>query len=270
MAQLRGLGQPFGSPGGIVNIPAPAGSALAGQIQMQAMQGIGQALGQYLAGKRQQEAWQQDQRNMQVAQQAAAQTGMGQIPGWGMPQMQSRMGQQAQTQSQLGQMFADPLEREYKQAQINRLNRPTKGRSYQTSWYDANGKKRSAIVPEEIYSDFQAQIENKGGTLKEPDSLEDQYRWWQDRLQKSRGTDAATTMSRAMAKLSNIDVPITRDIEGETLAMNKLKELQKKLRGGRKAGQPVNPYKKDYPNAFFERGVWKVRKNGLTFRIEED
>ena len=110
MAQLRNLGMPFGSPGGIINIPAPAGSQLAGQIQMQSMQGIGQALGQYLGQKRQQERWQQDLRNYQVAQQSAGATGLGQIPSWGMPQMQSRMGQQAQTQSQLGQMFPAPAD----------------------------------------------------------------------------------------------------------------------------------------------------------------
>lgn len=117
MAQLRGLGQPFGSPGGIINIPAPAGSALAGQIQMQSMQGLGQALGQYLGQKRQQELWQQDLQNYQMAQQS--QLPPGQVgPQMGMPQMQSRIGQQAQMQSQLANMFADPLDREYKVAQI--------------------------------------------------------------------------------------------------------------------------------------------------------
>lgn len=112
MAQLRNLGQPFGSPGGIINIPAPAGSALAGQIQMQSMQGLGQALGQYLGQKKQEQLWAQDLQNYQVAQQAAGATGLGQMPNWpgAMPQMQSRMGQQAQMQSQLGQMFPAPLD----------------------------------------------------------------------------------------------------------------------------------------------------------------
>ncbi len=109
MAQLRNLGQPFGSPGGIINIPAPAGSALAGQIQMQSMQGIGQALGQYLGQKKQQELWQQDMRNYQLAQQSQLPQGMV-GPQMGMPQMQSRMGRQAQMQSQLGQMFPAPAE----------------------------------------------------------------------------------------------------------------------------------------------------------------
>ncbi len=107
MAQLRNLGQPFGSPGGIINIPAPAGSALAGQIQMQSMQGIGQALGQYLGRKKQEKLWQQDMLNMQLAQQSQLPQGMV-GPQMGMPQMQSRMGRQAQMQSQLGQMFPAP------------------------------------------------------------------------------------------------------------------------------------------------------------------
>ena len=111
MAQLRNLGQPFGSPGGIINIPAPAGSALAGQIQMQSMQGLGRALGQYLGQKRQQELWQQDIRNMQVAQQARAMGTFGQGPEWpgSMPTMQSRMGQQAQFGGMLEQMYGDPF-----------------------------------------------------------------------------------------------------------------------------------------------------------------
>lgn len=110
MAQLRNLGQPFGSPGGIINIPAPAGSQLAGQIQMRAMEGLGQALGMYLGQQRQKELWGQDIRNMQVAQQARAMGTFGQGPEWpgSMPTMQSRMGQQAQMQSQLGQMFPAP------------------------------------------------------------------------------------------------------------------------------------------------------------------
>lgn len=109
MAQLRGLGQPFGSPGGIINIPAPAGSALAGQIQMRAMEGLGQALGQYLGQQRQQELWQQDIQNMQVAQQSQLPQGVA-GPQMGMPTMQSRMAQQAQMQSQLGQMFPAPAD----------------------------------------------------------------------------------------------------------------------------------------------------------------
>ncbi len=107
MAQLRNLGQPFGSPGGIINIPAPAGSALAGQIQMRAMEGLGQALGMYMGQQKQKELWQQDLQNYQLAQQSQLPQGMA-GPQMGMPQMQSRMGQQAQMQSQLGQMFPAP------------------------------------------------------------------------------------------------------------------------------------------------------------------
>lgn len=107
MAQLRNLGQPFGSPGGIINIPAPAGSQLAGQIQMQAMAGLGQGLGAYLGQGRQQQFLQQDIQDWQRAQQSQLPQGMV-GPQMGMPQMQSRMGQQAQQRSQLGQMFPAP------------------------------------------------------------------------------------------------------------------------------------------------------------------
>jgi len=33
--------------------------------------------------------------------------------------------------------------------------------------------------------------------------------------------------------------------------------------------KPDNPYKKDYPNAFIENGVWKVLKDGKKYRIED-
>ena len=108
MARLMGLGQPFGSPGRIINVPAPAGSQLAGQQQMQAMAGLGQALGAYLGQKRQQELWQQDKLNWQLAQQSQLPQGMA-GPQMDMPQMQSRIGQQSQMQSQLGQMFPAPM-----------------------------------------------------------------------------------------------------------------------------------------------------------------
>lgn len=107
MAQLRNLGMPFGSPGGIINIPAPAGSALAGQIRMRSMEGLGQALGLGWGRKEQQELWQQDKLNWQLAQQSQLPQGMV-GPQMGMPQMQSQIGQQAQMQSQLGNMFGDP------------------------------------------------------------------------------------------------------------------------------------------------------------------
>jgi len=114
MAQLRNLGQPFGSPGGIINVPAPSGSALAGQIQMQSMQGLGQALGAYLGQRKQNQLWQQDQSALQnflqsyAAEQQPGFTG----PPQQFPQMQSRQGQgieQSVLQSQLGGIFGDPF-----------------------------------------------------------------------------------------------------------------------------------------------------------------
>ena len=131
MAQLRNLGQPFGSPGGIINVPAPSGSALAGQIQMQSMQGLGQALGAYLGQQKQNKLWQQDQPALQnyfqnmMAEQQPGFTG----PPQPFPQMQSRRGQgveQMVTQAQIGSMFRDPLDRELKQARIGALKRPEK------------------------------------------------------------------------------------------------------------------------------------------------
>ena len=96
----------------IINIPAPAGSALAGQIQMQSWQGLGQALGAYFGQKKQTELRGMDIRNLGVAQQSATATGLGQIPSWpgAMPQMQSRMGQQAQLGGQLANIFASPAD----------------------------------------------------------------------------------------------------------------------------------------------------------------
>jgi len=114
MAQLRNLGQPFGSPGGIINVPAPSGSALAGQIQMQSMQGLGQALGAYLGQRKQNQLWQQDQSALQnffqsyMASQQPGFTG----PPMPFPEMQSRRGQgieQSVLQSQLGGIFGDPF-----------------------------------------------------------------------------------------------------------------------------------------------------------------
>lgn len=108
MTQLRNLGQPFGSPGGIINIPAPAGSQLAGQIQMQSLQGLGRTLGAYFGQKKQDQLWQQDIQNYRDAQQLAADMGVEQLPSWLTPPMQSRVAQQMQKQSQLGQMFPAP------------------------------------------------------------------------------------------------------------------------------------------------------------------
>lgn len=108
----------------IINIPAPAGSALAGQIQMQAWQGLGQALGSYLGQRRVNQLRQQDIRSLQGMgqQQDIFNTMYGargmQAPQAQMPVLQSRMGQQAQLAGQLGNIFGSPLEAEYKRAQI--------------------------------------------------------------------------------------------------------------------------------------------------------
>ena len=104
-----------------------------------------------------------------------------------------------------------------------------KERQYQTVWFDKSGKKKSRLVPESQYTDFQAQIEASGGTLNEPDSLEDQYRFWQEALRRARGTDTSTTQSRILAQATGQDLSITRDVEGEELAMKKLAALRKKL-----------------------------------------
>lgn len=111
MAQLRNLGIPFGSPSGVINVPAPAGSALAGQLQMQAWAGLGQALGSYFGQRQQKQLWQQDEpglqnyiRNMQQAQQAG-----GVMPQF--PAMQSRRGREISEfamKGQLGNIFATP------------------------------------------------------------------------------------------------------------------------------------------------------------------
>ncbi len=115
MTRLANLGQPFGSPGGIINIPAPAGSALAGQIQMQSMQGLGQALGAVLAQKRQEQDLQENIRRMQSMPQTQdifntmyGARGM-QAPQAQMPQMVGPQAQQMQLQGMMGQMYGDPF-----------------------------------------------------------------------------------------------------------------------------------------------------------------
>lgn len=115
MAQLRNLGTPFGSPGGIINIPAPAGSALAGQIQMRAMSGLGQALGMYL-GQRQQTGYTQENlRRIQAMgpQQDIFNTMYGarglEAPQAQMPQMVGPRAQEAQLGGYLQRLFGDPF-----------------------------------------------------------------------------------------------------------------------------------------------------------------
>lgn len=97
---------------GIINIPAPAGSALAGQIQMQQLNQLGQALGMAFGRRQQGQLTQQDIqslsnyfRNMQVAEQAQDVTGGGHWPGSqpSFPNLLSRQGQG------MGLQMFDPL-----------------------------------------------------------------------------------------------------------------------------------------------------------------
>lgn len=99
----------------IINVPAPAGSALAGQIQMQSMQGLGQALGMYLGQKRQGQFRQQDIQALQGMGQSQdifntmyGARGL-QAPQAQFPTMQSRLGQQLALQGQLGNIFQKPM-----------------------------------------------------------------------------------------------------------------------------------------------------------------
>ena len=62
---LINFGQPFGSPHQLINVPAPAGSQNAGQMQMQAMQQLGSVIGQGLAQKKQRGLFEQDQAAIQ-------------------------------------------------------------------------------------------------------------------------------------------------------------------------------------------------------------
>lgn len=134
MAQLRNLGMPFGSPSGIINIPAPAGAALAGQIQMQQLERLGQSLGLGLGRREQGRLEQEDLRRMLSMPQTQdiygtmyGARGMP-VPQAQMPQMQSRKFQEMQTAGLMGQMFADPLEREYLRERIGATRALTKER----------------------------------------------------------------------------------------------------------------------------------------------
>lgn len=76
-------------------------------------QGLG-IMGQRRLTQRDIQGIQDWQRNMQVAQEATAATGLGQVPTWPgaqpqMPVMQSQMGRQAQLGGQLGGMFPKPV-----------------------------------------------------------------------------------------------------------------------------------------------------------------
>lgn len=124
MAQLRNLGMPFGSPGGIINIPAPGGSALAGQLQMQAWAGLGQALGAYFGRKRAEQVRQRDIQGMRQTEQRQGifDTMYGarkmQAPEAQYPVMQSQMGQQAQLGGMLQGAFGDPFGVQRTKAQL--------------------------------------------------------------------------------------------------------------------------------------------------------
>lgn len=136
MAQLRNLGTPFGSPGGIINIPAPAGSALAGQIQMRAMEGLGQALGMYLGQRQAGQLRQEDIRRLQdmgpqqdILSSMYGARGM-QAPQAQIPQMVGPQAQQKQLNLELGRLYGDPFEVQrtkagLQTAQIEELGRPT-------------------------------------------------------------------------------------------------------------------------------------------------
>ncbi len=138
MAQLRGLGQPFGSPGGIINIPAPSGSALAGQIQMRAMEGLGRGLGTYMGQRRANQDRQENLRRIQAMgpQQDIFNTMYGargmQAPQAQVPQMVGPEGQRAQLGMELGRLYGDPLETEYKRERIEATKALTKQREEAT------------------------------------------------------------------------------------------------------------------------------------------
>lgn len=109
-----------------------------------------------------------------------------------------------------------------------------KERQYQTVWFDKSGKKKTRLVPESQYANFQSQIEASGGTLNEPDSLEDQYRFWTDMHSKAKRTDSGSEQTRLMAQALGQEVPMTEDVEGVALANKKLAEIRAKM-GTRKA-----------------------------------
>lgn len=97
----------------VINVPAPAGSALAGQIQMQAMQGLGQALGSYLGQRRAGQYRQENLRRIQAMgpQQDIFNTMYGargmQAPQAQAPQMVGPQAQQQQLALELGRIYGD-------------------------------------------------------------------------------------------------------------------------------------------------------------------
>ena len=265
-----------------IQLPAPAGSALAGQIQMQAMRGLGQALGGWnqsrLQGRDIQSLQSMDQRQ-NIFNDMYGARGM-QAPQAQVPQMQSRLGRQAMLGGQLQNMFRDPLEREHKQAQIDATKaltdarRNAKSSTYEVSWFDKTGKKKQTRVTAENYDALQSWIEREGGTLNEPESWDDKYDLWQARYNRA---------APEVDPLGHI-VPGTGDTKAAERALQELRKLEKarpfssKQNQVQRKGVQKSPYP-EYPNAFKEGGVWKVMRNGkdkdgvpgrYKYRIEED
>lgn len=156
---LGPLGQPFGSPSRIINIPAPAGSGNAAALQMQAASSFGAGVGSFLQQRKQQELekadldavqqhaqdmamWQQTQQQVQQGVQgviSAQQAGQDHLPALagamqGMmgpiqqqpvfPTLQSRKFGDIQAQLALQQQFAGPIPAAQQIAgkQLDRIN----------------------------------------------------------------------------------------------------------------------------------------------------
>lgn len=231
MAQLRNLGQPFGSPGGIINIPAPAGAALAGQIQMQQLERLGQSIGQALGQRKQQQLWEQDVQNWQLGQQSQLPQGMV-GPQMGMPQMQSRMGQQAQVQGQLESMFGDPLEREYLQKRIEAIEASTEQR-------------------------------------REPESLEDKYKYWLDRRARAEGRDPLTGLLTGTRNEGDLEL-IDKKLGIIRKQFEKRDEIEKRAAAERIRKQKPPPPKRDttvVPGRFYRGPNITKEQFDSTFRM---
>lgn len=56
---------------------------------------------------------------------------------------------------------------------------------------------------------------------------EDRYKFWQDSLRRSRGTDTQTATNRLLAEAMGTTLPPVNDVEGENLATEELKKLRK-------------------------------------------
>ena len=62
-------------------------------------------------------------------------------------------------------------------------------------------------------------------------------------------------------------------IQNILLLFYREKKRSRALRGivaeAKKRKLPKNPYKEEYPDAFFEDGIWKVIRGGKKYRIED-